>query len=148
MRRPPSPVDADEDAGAGDLGGIVADRPILEGSKGRLDFAETLVDLVGQFVGLLVFGLEGFLFGLKRLDGRLLFLGEGDGVAGQPTQAGGVAKGEVDSDLDPLPALGGKVSASAFSFSATSRSSSAGSSSQPPSSCWKRSRMIVPPAAS
>ena len=33
-------VDADEDAGAGDLGGVVADRPILEGGERRLDFAE------------------------------------------------------------------------------------------------------------
>ena len=102
-------VDADEDAGAGDLRGIVADRAILEGSHGRLDLAEPLVDLVGQLVGLGVLLLEGLLFGLERGEARLLLLGEGDGVAGQPTQAGGVAIGKVGRDRDPLPALGAQA---------------------------------------
>ena len=65
-------VDADEDAGAGDLGGVVADRPVLEGGERRLDFAETRVHLVGQFVGVLVFRLELAVLGLQRLNRRLL----------------------------------------------------------------------------
>src|SRR5208282_392508 len=102
-------IDADEDAGAGDRRWIVADRAILERSHGRLELAESLVDFVGQLVGLGVLLLEGFLFGLERGEARLLVVGEGDGVAGQPTQAGGVAVGEVTGDRDPLPALGAQA---------------------------------------
>ncbi len=46
------------------------------------------------------------MFGLERGEARLLVLGEGDGVTGQPTQAGGVAIGKVGRERDPLPALG------------------------------------------
>ena len=60
-------VDADEDAGAGDLGGIVADWPILEGGERRLDFAETRIDFVGKLVGILVFRLELGVLGLQAL---------------------------------------------------------------------------------
>jgi hypothetical protein len=43
-------IDADEDAGAGDVGGIIADGPMVEGGE-RLDFAEPFVHLIGQLVG-------------------------------------------------------------------------------------------------
>src|ERR1700731_2342937 len=44
-------VDADKHAGVCDLSGIEDDRSFLEGRERRLDLAEPLVDLVGQFVG-------------------------------------------------------------------------------------------------
>ena len=100
-------VDADEDAGAGDLGRIVGDRPIFEGGQRRLDFAETLVHLFGQFVGVLVFGFELGVFGFERVDRRLFFGREVRWRAFQFAQTVGVAVGEVDGHLDPLPAFGG-----------------------------------------
>ncbi len=102
-------VDADEDAGAGDLGGVVADRPILEGGERRLDFAEARVHLVGQFVGVLVFGFEFGVLGLQGIDRRLLL---GREVCWRPVelaQTMGVAEWEVDIHLDPLPAFGGDL---------------------------------------
>ena len=51
-------IDADEDAGAGDLGGIVDHRAVVERFERRLDLAEPLVDLVGQLLGLGVFRLQ------------------------------------------------------------------------------------------
>ena len=100
-------VDADEDAGAGDLGRIVDDRPIVEGGERRLDLAEPLVDLVRQFVGVLILRLELGVFGLQRVDRRLLLGREVGRRAVEFAQAVGMAVGKVDGDLDPLPALGG-----------------------------------------
>src|ERR1700730_4411084 len=51
-------IDADEDAGAGDIGGIVDYCSRFEGGQPRLDLPEPLIDLVRQFVGLGVIGLQ------------------------------------------------------------------------------------------
>ena len=100
-------VDADEDASADDLGRIVDYRPIFEGSQRRLDFAETLIHLFGQFVGVLVFGFELGVFGFERVDRRLFFGREVRWRAFQFAQTMGVAVGDVDRHLNPLPAFGG-----------------------------------------
>ena len=99
-------VDADEDAGTGDLGRIVADGPVFECRHGGLDLAEALIDLVRQFVGLGILRLKGVLFGLERGKAGVFLVGEFDSLAGQAAQAGGVAVGEVASDRDPFPPLG------------------------------------------
>ena len=106
MRSAALVVDADEDAGAGDLGRIVADGPVLERRDGGLDLAEPLIDLVGQLVGLRVLLLKRVLFGLQRGEAGVLLFGEIDRLAGEAAQTGGVAIGEVGGDRDPLPALG------------------------------------------
>ena len=102
----PLAVDADEDAGAGDLGRIVADGPVLERRDGGLDLAEALIDLVGQLVGLRVLLLKRVLFGLQRGEAGVLLFGEIDRLAGEAAQTGGVAIGEVGGDRDPIPTLG------------------------------------------
>lgn len=51
-------ADADKDAGANNLGGIVGPRPVLEGDERGLDLAEPRVDFIGQLVGAFVFGFE------------------------------------------------------------------------------------------
>ncbi|MFK4490076.1 hypothetical protein ABIA45_005154 [Bradyrhizobium sp. USDA 336] len=52
-------------------------------------------------------GFELGIFGLERLDGCLLFGGEIGRYAVQLAQATSMAVGEVDRDLDPLPAFSG-----------------------------------------
>src|SRR5690606_1524143 len=52
------PIDADKDAGAGNLGRLIDSRPVLELFERLLDLAEALVDLIGQFVGLAILRLE------------------------------------------------------------------------------------------
>jgi hypothetical protein len=99
-------VDADEYAGACDLGRIVDDSPCFERGERGLDLAEPLVHLVRQFVGLRVFFLEPVVFGLQGVVARTLLVGEIDGLAAQAAEAGGVPIGEVGRDRDPLPALG------------------------------------------
>ena len=71
-REPALEIDADEDAGADDVGGIVNHRSVFEGQQRRLDLAETLVDRVGQFVRILIYGLEPVTLGVERIDSRLL----------------------------------------------------------------------------
>lgn len=56
-------VDTDEDAGAGDVGRIEDLGPGLEGFECGFDFAEPLVHLVGQFVGILILRLELVVLG-------------------------------------------------------------------------------------
>ena len=99
-------VDADENPGAGYLGGIVDHRSIVEGLQRRLDFAEPVIDLVGELLGLGVFRLQRVELGAQRVAAGLLLLGEGDRLAGKVTQAGRVAVGELDGSVDPLPAFG------------------------------------------
>ena len=98
-------VDADEDAGAGDLGRIIADGPIFECRHGGLDLAEAPIDLVRQFVGLGILRLKGVLLGLERGKAGVFLVGEFDSLAGQAAQASAVAVGEVASDRDPFPPL-------------------------------------------
>jgi len=68
-------INADENAGAGDVGGIVDRRPRFEGGQRRLDFPEPLIDLVRQFVGVLIVSLELVGLGLERIDRRALLIG-------------------------------------------------------------------------
>jgi hypothetical protein len=44
----------------------------LRRPSGRCDFAETLIDLVGQFVRIMIVEFELGLLGVERVDGRLL----------------------------------------------------------------------------
>ena len=74
-------VDADEDTSSGDLRRFVKHRPVFECSQGRLDFAETLIDLVGQLVGIPVVDFQLGLLGVQRIDGGLLLRREIDGLA-------------------------------------------------------------------
>ena len=102
----PLVVDADEDACASDLRRIVADGPVLERRDGGLDLAETLIDLVGQLVGLRILLLKRVLFGLQRGEAGVIVFGEIDRLASEAAQTGGVAIGEVGGDRDPIPTLG------------------------------------------
>ena len=79
-------IDADEDASADDLGRIVNHRPVFERDQCRLDFAETLIDLSGQLVGILIIGFKLGLLGVECVDGGLLLWGEIDRFALQLTQ--------------------------------------------------------------
>ncbi len=67
-------IDADEDAGAGDLGGIVDHRASIEGLQRRLDLAEPLIDLVGELLGLGVFRLQPVILGAQRVVAGLLLV--------------------------------------------------------------------------
>ena len=103
-------VDADEDAGAGDVGRVVDRRALVECLQLRLDLAEprhrprrdiralrrTLPRVPAEF-------------GAQRLAGGLLLLAEGRRLAGQAAQPRGVAVGKIDRDLDPFPALAAQV---------------------------------------
>src|SRR3546814_495301 len=95
-----------EGTGPDDLVLIESDRASLEGLQRRLDFPETRVDVVGQFVGFGILLLELIVFGLQRIAGRFLLGGERDFLAAQLAEAEGVPVREVGSGIGPLPALG------------------------------------------
>src|SRR5579883_3634033 len=98
-------VDADEGTGSCDLGGIVGHWPVVESGQLRLDLAQPLVYVVRQFVSVVVFGLESGVFGIQGVDGGQLVSGEVGWHALQLAHSVGGAVGEVDGDVDPLPAL-------------------------------------------
>jgi hypothetical protein len=56
-------VDADEHAGAGDVGRIIGDGPIVEDGERRLDLSEPFVHLVRQLVGAVILLLQLGVFG-------------------------------------------------------------------------------------
>src|SRR3546814_5140816 len=91
----PIAIDADEGASAGDITGIVADRPVLEGVELGLDLGGTLVDLLGQvlvalleiaLVDLLVLRPRGFTASMF-LVGQLLRFAHGAAQAGETGRA-------------------------------------------------------------
>ena len=88
-------IDAHEDASADDLGRIVNHRPEFERGQCRLDFAETLIDLIGQLVGILIIGFKLGLLGVECVDGGLLLWGEIDRFALDFSQAPSVIEGEI-----------------------------------------------------
>ena len=81
-------------------GRIVSGGPLVEGFEQRLDFAKPRVDLVRQFVGAGVGLLQSVELGAQRVVNGLLVLRERRRVAGDTTQAGGVAEREVGRGLD------------------------------------------------
>ena len=103
-------IDADEGAGAGDLGRIEDMRPVVEGGQRFLDLAEANIHLVRQLVGILILGFEPRLFGLKRVDRRLLVGRDVGRRALKLPKAVVMAVGEADGDLDPFPAFGARSS--------------------------------------
>ena len=80
-------IDADEDASAGDGDRIISDGPIVEGGERRLDLAEPFVHFVRQLVGAVILLFQFGVFGLQRVDRRLLLAGEVGGGALQFAQA-------------------------------------------------------------
>ncbi len=82
-------VDADEGASSRDLLGIEGLWAIIEGGKRRLDLAEPLIGLVGQFLGFGVGLLQTVHLGLQRIARRLLIAGERNLLAAQLPQARG-----------------------------------------------------------
>ena len=142
-------VDADEDAGAGHVGRIVTCGPVLEGRYRDLDLAEPLVDRVGEVVGLRVLLLKGVMFSPEGGEARLLLLGEGDrrrrrGDAGRRC-------GRRGNRSRPRSTSSPRIAATRLRPGACRSQAdpvAPESCSQPPSSCWKRSRRIAPPAAS
>ncbi|TDX21409.1 ABC transporter family protein [Rhodovulum visakhapatnamense] len=68
---------------------------------------EPCIDLVGQFVGLGIFGFEVVELVAQRLTPGALVFGQIDRRPGDRPKALGVAIGEVGRDLDPLPAFAG-----------------------------------------
>ena len=143
-------VDADEHAGAGDLGRIVDDGPLVERRERGLDLAEPLVDLVGQFVGVGILLLRaGRIRPSGRRSARCSSSVRSTVSPVRRRRPSVWPYGKSRRDRDPLPALGAQGPRLRPGASpSTSRSSSAGSWSQPPSSCWNRSRITTPPAAS
>jgi len=58
------------------VGRIISDRPIVEGGERRLDLAEAFVHFVRQLVGAVFSSSSLNVFGLQRVDRRLLLAGE------------------------------------------------------------------------
>lgn len=98
-------VDADKHAGAGDVGWIIRYWTPLEDIQRRLDLTETLVDLVGEFVAVLILGFETCLFFAKRLPLSSLLVAEIGEGAGQCAKVVLMAVWQVASGSDPLPAF-------------------------------------------
>jgi hypothetical protein len=82
-----------QDLGGGRLNGIAVS-------------PEANINLVGKFIGILIFSLKLCLFGLKGVDGRLLFRRNVGGCALEFSQTLVMAIRKVDGDLDPFLALG------------------------------------------
>src|SRR3546814_2696538 len=99
--------DADESTGAPDLRFVVNDRAGVERRQSRFDFAEPLIDVVRQLIGILIFRLQLGVFDVERVDRRLLLGRDLDGDAFQVAHVAAMAVGELGRDLDPFPALGG-----------------------------------------
>ena len=57
-------------------GGIEDHQSVFECHQCRFDFAETLIDLVGHFIRILMVEFELGLLGVECVDGRLLLDGE------------------------------------------------------------------------
>jgi hypothetical protein len=100
-------IQADENAGPRNLGRVEPDGAVVERLDLGFEFAKALIDLVGQFVGFCVLGLERVEFSLQGGAARGFLLAHVDGFAFEPAQAVGVAVGEIDGDSDPFPAFGG-----------------------------------------
>ena len=98
-------VEADEDAGDGDVGRIVDRWALLEGVEGLFDLAETCVDLVRQLVGFGIFGFEPVVFVAQRFAGGALLIGQVDRDASQFAKPMLVAVGKAQGGLDPFPAF-------------------------------------------
>src|SRR3546814_5963425 len=60
--------DADESTGAPDLRFVVNDRAGVERRQSRFDFAEPLIDVVRQLIGILIFRLQLGVFDVERVD--------------------------------------------------------------------------------
>jgi hypothetical protein len=75
--------------------------------QSRFDLAETLIDLVGQFVRVLMIEFKFGMLGVECVDGRLLVTGEIGGFSLEFTQAIAVSVGEIDRHRNPLPAFCG-----------------------------------------
>jgi hypothetical protein len=73
-------VDANEHAGAGNLGGIIDKRTSVECLQRGLELADSLVDLLRQLVGLGIFLLELIKLRAQYLAGRTLLVGELDAL--------------------------------------------------------------------
>ena len=83
--------------------GSIDHGPVFERHQCRFDLAETLIDVVGQFVRILVVKFQLGMLGVECVDGRLLLDGEIGRFALQFTQAAGVAVGEIHGHRDPFP---------------------------------------------
>ena len=103
---PPGIIDADEDAGAGDVGRVIDRRTLVAGRDLLFEFGHPLVDLLGQLVGAFVFVGETAIFGKRCVIARLLFLADRRIVCRQSPQPIAVAVREVDCDFGPFPTLG------------------------------------------
>ena len=100
-------IDADEGAGMDDLGGLEDVRPVREGFERFLEFAETRIHLVRQFVGVFIFRLKRVVFGLEGIEARLLLGGQISRCSLEPAVPVIMAVGKAGGDIEPLPAFGG-----------------------------------------
>jgi len=103
--QPAVTVNADEDAGADDVGGVECRRAVLKYLDRRLNLGQSCLDRLRQFFGLAILLLQRVVFALQRIERRLLRLGQRIG-ARQRTQPLPVAVREVRRGLDPFPAFG------------------------------------------
>ena len=102
-------ADTDENTGTGDVFRREGDGPVLEGFQLGLDLPETLIGLIGEVVGFGILGFEFVILVAQRLARGALLFGQFLGHTGQLAQAVGVAVGQLDRRVDPLPALTGDL---------------------------------------
>ena len=102
----PRAVDADEGPGAGDLGWVEDDGPLLESGQRRLDLGKPLVDLLRNLIRLGVSLFQLVELGPEGVVSSHLFLRQRTLLPDKAAQIVGVAIREVGRDLNPPPAFG------------------------------------------
>ena len=105
----PIGVDGDDGPGNSDFGWLVTHGPVVERLDRGFDLAQPLIDLVWQFVGVIVLLGQAIQFRLQGHAGRLLFVGYLDRRAGKLAHPMGGAVRNAEARLDPFPALGGDL---------------------------------------
>ena len=109
-------IDAEEDAGDGDVGRLEAKRAVFIRGVRRLDLIEAAIDVFGQFVGDFIFGLKEVEFFAKRLAGGALFVGRLDRYSRQLAQSVRRAIGHVEGGFEPFQPSAAISAAAACSF--------------------------------
>ncbi|MBN9012645.1 MAG: hypothetical protein J0H25_06280, partial [Rhizobiales bacterium] len=101
-------IDSDEDAGDGDLGGVVDNPATLEGLDLLFKLRKTIVDFARQFVDRMICVFEVGVFVAQRQEGRIFFRGQIIDFARDGSQPILMAVWKIEVSRDPLPAFGGQ----------------------------------------
>src|SRR5207244_11344993 len=92
-------------ASARDLRRVVVDGPFIERGKCRLDFAKSLIDFFGEFIGIRMGVLKLLILRPEGFGRGHLLVAHRDWFTRDVAQAVGVAVRKVAGDLHPFPAL-------------------------------------------